>query len=260
MATPTRGFLRIGRFLKRASGGVLASLMAAGCASANGVVNLSHYDAMNPDFARMREEKIVGVIHEATYPREGDPRYAERAEAAARAGLLWGAYHFGNSDDPIRQADEFVQFVATHRPPGSGVLMVLDFEQNTHYPGGTMTVPQAIRFLEHVRARTGKYPGLYTNQNRVRDVLNHPSVDAASRKALQESWLWVANYHHTPESLAPWSSWMLWQYTGDGICDLPRASYPIRVANIAAAERNIFHGSDDALRSFWQEHAWRPGN
>jgi hypothetical protein len=31
------------------------------------------------------------------------------------------------------------------------------------------------------------------------------------------------------------------------------------VANIRNAERNIFRGSPDAARAFWQEHGWRPG-
>jgi hypothetical protein len=51
----------------------------------------------------------------------------------------------------------------------------------------------------------------------------------------------------------------MWQYTGDGKCDLrPRSSYPIRAANIPKAERNIFRGSDAALEAFWQDHAWQP--
>ena len=34
--------------------------------SASNVVNLSHYDMMRPDFAAMKREGIIGVIHEAT--------------------------------------------------------------------------------------------------------------------------------------------------------------------------------------------------
>ena len=59
---------------------------------------------------------------------------------------------------------------------------------------------------------------------------------------------------------SPWSNWRLWQYTGDGKCDLrPRSAYPIRVANIARAERNIFRGSNESLVAWWQDHAWLPG-
>ena len=107
------------------------------------------------------------MIHEATYPRfDRTPTTAPGKSAAARAGLLWGAYHFGDATDPVRQADHFLRRggfalarVRNSRP--DGVLLVLDFEKNGHYPGGTMRVDQAVAFVERIRQRTGKYPGVY---------------------------------------------------------------------------------------------------
>src|SRR4051794_23405734 len=90
-----------------------STALLSGCATSK-VVNLSHYDYQTPDFAQMRAEGIVGVIHEATYPPGAtDPQYGSRQDAAFRAGMLWGAYHFGNGSDPIRQADQFVDFVGS---------------------------------------------------------------------------------------------------------------------------------------------------
>src|SRR5204862_2435608 len=82
-------------------------LMLPACAfAASNVVNLSHYDMMRPDFAAMKSEGIVGIIHEATYPRlDRDSQYAFRHQAAAQAGLLWGAYHYADATGPVRQAD-----------------------------------------------------------------------------------------------------------------------------------------------------------
>ena len=58
----------------------------------NSVVNMSHYDLMRPDFVAMKSEGVVGIIHEASFPRyERDWRYNERQTAAMRAGLLYGA-------------------------------------------------------------------------------------------------------------------------------------------------------------------------
>ena len=96
------------------------------------------------------------MIHEATFPRyERDWRYRERQLAALQAGLLWGAYHFADGTDPIRQADHFVSMVASSHPLSTtpvqeeknrpGVLLVLDFEKN-HYHGGNMSVGQAVAF------------------------------------------------------------------------------------------------------------------
>jgi lysozyme len=245
----------------------LFSLLPACTFAATSVVNLSHYDMMRPDFVTMRRQGIVGVIHEATYPPfVRDAKYLDRQMAALQAGLLWGAYHYGNGSDPIRQADHFLAVVssawAQASPtvrPSAGVLLVLDFEKNGHYPGGTMRPDQAVAFVERIRERTGVYPGIYSGEYHLRQVLNSPKVTNAHRKMLTNCWLWIANYHYEPRATAPWSYWALWQYTGDGKCGLPRSSYPISVANIRKAELNIFRGSRNELEDFWQRRAWQPG-
>jgi lysozyme len=232
----------------------------------NAVVNLSHYDLLRPDFDRMKAEGIVGVIHEASYPRlERDAFYSVRQNAAAQAGLLWGAYHYGNGTDPIRQADHFLSVVssawanadASSRP--AGILLVLDFERNHHYPGGTMRVDQAVAFAQRIRERTGKYPGLYSGEYYLHKALNGSRASAAQRRILANCWLWMANYGAEPRPASPWERWYLWQYCGDGRCRLPRSTHPISVANVRKAERNIFSGSRAALEAFWKERAWQHG-
>ena len=237
---------------------------------ANSVINLSHYDLVRPDFVGMKAAGIVGIIHEATYPRfERDIRYRERQDAALHAGLLWGAYHFGNANDPIRQADHFLSVVAGARPTPlappeaegrrPGVLLVLDFEKNGHYPGGSMSMSQAVAFVQRIKERTGKYPGLYGSENRLRQMLYGSGASASHRAILSNCWLWIANYHYQPRNTSPWSTWRLWQYCGDGKCDLrPRSMYPISMANLRKAERNIFNGNNAALEAFWTANAWYP--
>ncbi|MGZ5003765.1 MAG: glycoside hydrolase family 25 protein [Chthoniobacterales bacterium] len=232
----------------------------------NNVVNLSHYDLMRVDFGQMSNQGIAGVIHEATYPRNvRDDKYFARQTQATRAGLLWGAYHYANASDPVGQADFFLRTVSSSwssAAPGSrprGVLLVLDFEQNRHYPGGTMRVEQAVAFAQRIRQRTGVYPGIYSGENRIRAILNSPRVTAGQRQVLRSCWLWIANYHNRPRAISPWSRWTLWQYTGDGVCDLPRREFPKSVANIRNAERNLFNGTAGDLQNFWQAHAWVPG-
>lgn len=236
----------------------------------NSVINMSHYDLVRPDFVGMKSQGIVGVIHEATYPRfERDVRYRERQDDALRAGLLWGAYHFADGTDPIRQADHFLNVVSSTRPisfavPDTedrrpGVLLVLDFEKNGHYRGGTMSVSQAVAFVERIKERTGKYPGLYCSEYRLRQMMYGNGVSAAQREALSNCWLWIANYHFQPRNTSPWRMWHLWQYCGDGKCDLrPRSMYPVSMANLRRAERNIFNGNNVALVTFWRENAWYP--
>jgi len=240
------------------------SLPACAFAGSN-VVNLSHYDMMRPDFAAMKREGIIGVIHEATYPPfTRDAKYLDRQMAATRAGLLWGAYHYANASDPVRQADHFLSAVSSawaqvdSAVRGPGVLLVLDFEKNGHYPGGTMRVDQAVAFVERIRERTGRYPGLYSGEYHLRQALNSSKVTNAQRKVLANCWLWMANYSNEPRPTGPWSYWSLWQHCGDGRGARPRSVYPISVANIKKAERNIFRGNQSDLKEFWQRRAWEP--
>jgi lysozyme len=230
------------------------------------VVNLSHYDVMRPDFAAMKRQGIVGVIHEATYPPfTRDAKYLDRQMGALQVGLLWGAYHYANASDPIRQADHFLSVVshawAQANPvtrPSAGVLLVLDFEKNGHYPGGTMRPDQAVAFVERIRERTGVYPGIYSGEYHLGRMLNSSRVTPAHRRTLTNCWLWIANYQKQPRATAPWNYWALWQYTGDGRCGLPRSTHPISIANIRKAELNIFRGSRSDLEDFWQRRAWDP--
>lgn len=265
-AFTAKGFspLRMKSFVTRIS--LLLLALPVSALATNAVVNLSHYDAMRVDFPGMKSEGIIGVIHEASYPPFArDAHYALRQQAATRAGLFWGAYHYGNATDPVRQADHFLRVVSsawaqadpTSRPVG--VLLVLDFEKNGHYPGGTMRVDQAIAFVERIRERTGKYPGIYSGEYHMQKTLGSSKVSPTYKGVLRNCWLWLANYGARPQAAAPWSYWHLWQYTGDGKCRLPRSTYPKSVANILKAERNIFYGTRTALEAFWQERAWQPG-
>jgi lysozyme len=250
-------------FLARISLILFGSQLSA--LASNSVVNLSHYDLMRPDFVRMREQGIVGVIHEATYPRSViDDKYSARQSAAVRAGLLWGAYHYANGTNPTQQADFFLNAVerswrrtdAVNRP--KQVLLVLDFEKNGHYPGGTMQTGQAVAFVERIKERTGVYPGIYSGENRIRGIVSSSAFSVFHQRVLARCWLWIANYHFQPRDIEPWGHWTMWQYTGDGICDLPRVAFPKSVANISRAERNVFRGDENAVRAFWQEHGWNP--
>lgn len=249
---------------------ILVAALPLSVGADNSVVNMSHYDLMRPDFVAMKSEGIIGVIHEASYPRyERDSRYAQRQGDAIRAGLLWGAYHFGDGTDPVRQADHFLSVVASSNPTGgtlpdserkrSGVLLVLDFEKNGHYPGGSMSVAEAAAFVQRIKERTGSYPGLYCSEYRLRQMLYGPGATSGHRSVLSNCWLWIANYHFQPRNTSPWRSWQLWQYTGDGKCDLrPRSMYPKSIANMRKAERNIFNGNNTALAAFWRANSWYP--
>src|SRR5438105_8980268 len=199
------------RFISQ--GAILFFLVPACAFAASNVVNLSHYDMMRPDFDAMKREGIIGVIHEATYPRvQRDAKYLDRQMGALRSGLLWGAYHYADGTDPVRQADHFLSVVsnawAQANPvtrPSSGVLLVLDFEKNGHYPGGTMRPDQAVAFIERIRERTGVYSGISGSEYYLRQALDSPRVRVAQKKRLTNCLLWIASYHIATSGTGSWN-------------------------------------------------------
>src|SRR5262245_22375804 len=92
----------------------------------NGVIDLSHHNG-TVDLQAAAASGIAGVIHKATQDQTYvDPAFTANRALAQRAGLLWGAYHFGTGADGVVQADWFLQTVQ----PDAATLLVLDLEAN----------------------------------------------------------------------------------------------------------------------------------
>jgi lysozyme len=202
--------------------------------SLNVVIDLSHFNTVT-DFNAVKGDGIVGVIHKAS---EGvgyvDPDYHARRAQALAAGLWWGAYHFGTSDDGAAQAQHFLSTVN----PGPNDLLVLDFEQNT--AGGSMTLEGAEQFVSRVQAATGRWPGFYSGSY-IRQLLG-----AGHNPTLANCWFWLSEYGPTPHVPANWPTWTMWQYTDGTIGPEPHA-----VTGVGDCDRDQFNGEMDGLTRPW---------
>ena len=204
----------------------------------NAVVDVSHYQAPI-NFDTVAAQGIVGLFHKATEGTlEIDPSFRSRKPLALSAGLLWGAYHFGTNADGIAQAQHFL---ATAQPAPTDLLM-LDFEDNSNGPGGSMTEQQAEDFVRYVQQQTGRYPGLYSTN----DYLTQMGADKSP--ILTQCWLWIARYASLPYPTHPaaWPTWTLWQYT-DGV----NGNEPHAVDGIGPCDRDQFNGSLEDLHRLW---------
>src|SRR5437870_13750561 len=100
-----------------------------------------------------------------------------------------------------------------------------------------MSVAQAVAFVERIKERTGKYPGLYCSEYRLRQMLYGPGATSAHRQTLANCWLWIANYHAEPRYTPPWGTRRTRPYCGDGKLGLrPRKLLPKSGANVPKAE------------------------
>lgn len=205
-------------------------------AGLNAVVDLSHYQA-NVDFARVKAAGIVGVIHKATQgPNIVDPTYRRRADAL-KAGLLWGAYHFGTKGDGATQADYFL----ANAQPTASTLIALDFEDNK---GSTMSLDDARKFVQRVFDVTGRYVGLYSNNFLFDALAGLPQPDPL----LKNCFLWYSRYRNQAPSGLPstFPTWTLWQYT-----DGTNGSDPHTVDGIGPCDRDCFNGDLNGLKTLW---------
>jgi lysozyme len=194
------------------------------------VIDVSHHNSIT-DWGAIKASGIVGVIHKATQGISYvDATYASRKQEALAAGLLWGAYHFGEGGLPFTQAEHFLEVVQ----PEPADLLVLDWED---YIDSTMLLDEAEFFILHVAVATKRPPGLYSGQAFLTDALaqSHGSI-------LQNCWLWLARYStELPEVPRLWPTWTMWQYTDAGT--VPGVE--------GACDRNQFNGDEAGLRRLW---------
>jgi len=172
------------------------------------VVDLSHWDPAK-DYAAVRADGIVGVIYKAT---EGvsytDPTYVHQQQAAKKAGLCWGSYHFADGSSVGKQIDNYMRFAC----PDPDELFCLDWEDNPS-GNGKMSLSNVKTWITEVEAALQR-PGecvLYGG-NTIKEALPNDGVDAflAARR------LWLCQYGSTPTWPATWDTYWLWQYT-DGV-------------------------------------------
>ena len=91
----------------------------------NVVIDISHYDGPNIDFIKVARAGIIGVLCKATQGQTLiDRYYSLNQKKALDAGLLWGAYHFGDGSDGVHQAVHFLDTVGDTKD----TLLALDFE------------------------------------------------------------------------------------------------------------------------------------
>lgn len=195
-------------------------------------------------FAAARAAGIELVIHKAT---EGgafkDKAYAARKPQVLAAGMLFGAYHFGNGAPVETQVKNFLATVGND----PAARLVLDWEQES------MTVAMARDFLRLVDEATGRKTILYTYASFIAERLS-TTADAF----FGSHPLWIAAYGPTPPKLqVSWDQYLLWQFSDGASGPEPR-----KVPGISGAggqvDVNHFDGTAEDLRLSWATDTQAP--
>jgi len=177
-------------------------------------IDVSKYQG-DIDWSQVRTSGVGFAFIKAT---EGgdylDERFAANWEAARRAGLPRGAYHYYYF---CRPAVEQVAWFINHVPRDSSALPpVLDLEWNhrsrtcPYRPDPNTVRNEASLFLKAANVHYGKRPIIYTTVDFYRDnelwrLDNYP--------------FWLRSVAGHPSDVYPGQRWSFWQYTGTGVVD-----------------------------------------
>lgn len=129
--------------------------------------------------------------------------------AAKKAGRLLGAYHYAGGNDPVKEANYFINNIKNY--VGEAVL-ILDWESYQNAAFGNTS--WCLKFVNEVHRLTGVWCMIYVQASAISQVANCAPYCP----------LWVAGYPYrdqrnwnVPEfnyNISPWKTYTLWQFTG----------------------------------------------
>ena len=147
------------------------------------------------------------------------PSFAQQYNGSYNVGMIRGSYHFAlpNTSSGATQANYFVDHGGGWSADGKTLPGALDVEWNPYGSTCYGLTQSGMRtwinsFLNQYKARTGRYPVIYTNTNWWNECVGHDTSFAA------KSPLWIARYGTSDPGGLPygWSFSSFWQYADSG--------------------------------------------
>ena len=158
-------------------------------------------------------------------------------QAAKRAGILRGFYHVLTSEDPVAQADHYIDSCLGYFGDG---IPVLDVEGTGGYPN----YPAAVcRFFDRVKARTGATVMLYANGSCLKSADYAPLAERGAG-------LWIANYYFGNDQVG-WDD-----VDADRHMSTPRGFPFAAIWQFTSSGRVAGYGPLDLDVAFMDEAAW----
>lgn len=195
-------------------------------------------------FQKAKDAGIWGIIHKSSQGTSmKDKAYDRRRKAAESVGLLWGAYHFNNSENAKAQAEWFMKCA----DPDENTLMVLDFEDNKR---SNMSIHEAVSFMKIIEEKTGKACAIYSG-NRLKETIDDLGKDEF--QYITSKKLWICQYGPKVKLPKGFNDYWLWQYTGDGVGPEPHWVDGITCPGNGGIDLNVYQGTQEELKQQWTE-------
>lgn len=152
---------------------------------------------------------------------------------------------FGTAGDAIAQADHWIAVA------GEASLLVLDFEGNPQ--GNDMSLEEAEHFVSHVKAQTGRYPGLYSGHT-IKEAFKKAGITSPADgafevlvldRALQQGAAHLQSLEGLDALAVP---------------DGGAGPEPHTVDGVGRCDRDQFDGTAEQLESFWAKQSAKSPN
>lgn len=201
------------------------------------------YEKNSIDLSKLiTDDKTKAIFHRASIGFRADTKYLERRNEANKNKILFASYHLGTNEDPIKQADFYLQIVGHN----SNEPMALDIED---IGGNNITLKDAEKFIQRIYEKTNRYPFVYVN-NKVYLEINK-TFD--NKSIFSKCPLWYARFksHINDISFNVWDKVTLWQFscevnckkTGECLYNVPGTKFDMDI--------NSFNGTDAELNLLW---------
>lgn len=206
------------------------------------LIDLYHGNTVNWELLAT-DPRVAGMIHKATDGLKTDTAYHNRRREAERRGYCFGSFHLGRPGDPIAQAETYLRTIQ----PWEHELMALDLEDDdsTRF----MSLHNALRFIEYIHEKTGRYPLVYANHNMTRRI----NTVYPNHAVWRQCGLWYARFRKDIPDFPQgnWNGYTLWQFCseinckkgGDCLYSVPGTQHDMDI--------NIYPGSCSDLRRQW---------
>jgi lysozyme len=176
-------------------------------------LDVSHYQE-DVDWARVAKiGKVFAFLKASEGALISDALFETNRAGARKNNIIVGAYHLFHPGRAV--ADQVKLFVGQVKALEPGELPpVLDLEVPDEWNPVTPTdrLKLISAWLEQVEDALGVKPIIYAARSFVDNLLKNDSRLAAYG-------LWLADYRVRPTLPVPWSDWVFWQFTDQGVAD-----------------------------------------
>lgn len=189
------------------------------------------------------DPRMVAIIHKASQGTRADSKYNERRQKARELGYLWGSYHLGMPGDPIQQAEFYLSIIGDF----SGEVLALDLESLDE--SKFMSLNDAVKFIDHIRKKTGRYPLVYCNHQ----VLAAISEQFGKESIFAKCPLWYARFKKQISDFpkGTWETYTIWQFSCELNCEKTGECWYNVPGTAFDMDINVYNGSIAELKAKW---------